>query len=263
MRNVALEAGIDSPVSLTANGERGVSDVVDHSSPGLDNMRTSSAMSSEWETQSEDDTSPLEEVAGAEIKFLLANEAKRLGLVNAHARLLPGLAHSVLRDARFGQAQARISQDLRMKGHVTQALCTNRPEVHYDDEVVALEKLHSHLKRLIDAAAFVLVGGDCVGEGNNVRRLDFETLARGRSALKGLRRQGFEDLRAGAPEALEVLRRTAPAIVELHNRLGPLCARLREEAPWATRQERDDPVFRAQFMQIYRTDEQDGAERAL
>ena len=149
-----------------------------------------------------------------------------------------------------------------MKGSVTQNLCTNRPEVHYDDEVVVLEKLHSHLERLINAAAFVLVGGDCAGEGENVRRLDFKTLAQGRSALMGLRRQGFDELRAGAPEALEVLRRTAPAIIELHDRLGLLCARLRAEAPWAARQEQDDSVFRAQFIRIYCTDEPADEERA-
>ena len=262
MRDVALEAGVDSPAPLSTNGDRGMSDIVDHSSPGVGNMRTSLAVANDWETQSEDDTSPLEEVAGAEIKFLLANEAKRLALVNAHARLLPGLAHSMLRDARFGQAQARISQDLRMKGSVTQILCTNRPEVHYDDEVAALEKLHSHLERLINAAAFVLVGGECAGEGDNVRRLDFKTLARGRSALMGLRRQGFDELRAGAPDALEVLRRTAPAIIELYNRLGPLCARLRAEDPWAARQKQDDPVFRAQFVQIYHVAEPHDGERA-
>ena len=185
------------------------------------------AATSVWETGGEEDASPLEEIAGAEIKFLLAGEARRLALVDAHARLLPVLAHSVLRDASFSQVQARISQGLRMNRSDMQALFTNMPEVRYDDEAAAFEKLLLHLEGLIDAAAFVLVGGDSVDDGDNLRRLNFEALARGRRALMGLRRRGFDELRAGAPDAVEALRRTVPAIVELRDRLAPLCARLR------------------------------------
>ena len=262
MREASLNEGIDSPASLGIEGQRGLSDVVDPSSPGQENVRWRSAVASMWETVAEEDASPLEEVATAEIKFLLANEAKRLALVDAHAHLLPDLAHSVLRDARFGQAQARISQDLRMNRYDTRAPSNSRPGVGYDDEALAFEKLFAHLTGLIDAAAFALLGGDSVGDGDNVRKLDFETLSRGRCALKSLRRQGFEELRAGSPDALDILRQAAPAIVELRNRLEPLCLRLRAEAPWVERQEEDDPVFQKQFARIYGAAEPDEGETA-
>ena len=262
MRDVALLEGIDSPAPLGAGDKTGISDIVDPSSPNLDKIHISSAVAGDWDLDGEGEPSPLEEVAGANMKFLLLNEAKRLALVDAHASLLPGLAHSVLRDARFGQAQARISQDLRMKRSAVRALHSNRREIHYDDEAVALSNLLAHLEILIDVAAFVLLAGDRGGEGDGVQRLDFETISRGRSALKRLRRQGFDELRAGKPEALEELRRTAPAIVKLRNRLGPLCARLLAEAPWAEREEKDEPVFKMQFVRIYGMAEPDSGEKA-
>ena len=262
MRDDVLREGIDSPASLDTEGERGMPEIADPSSPGLDAMRTPVPATSVWEARDEQDSSPLEQISGAEIKFLLANEAKRLALVDAHALLLPGLAHSVLRDACFGQAQARISQGLRMNKTAAQTLLTNSSGGRYDDEAAAFDKLLIHLEGLMDAAAIVLVGGDGGGDGDNVRTLDFEALARGRRTLKGLRRQGFDELRAGMPEAVEVLRQTVPAIVELRDRLAPLCARLRTEAPWAERQEEDEPVFREQFARIYGIAEREKGESA-
>ena len=254
MREGALREGIDSPSSLDDWGDGSAIYVTDPSSPGLDAMRaptnrTSSAAVSLWGTGEE--ASPLEEVAGAEIKFLMAGEAKRLSLVDAHARLLPGLARSVLRDARFGQVQSQISQRLRMNNSDTEGLFTGVSAVAYDDELAAFEKLLIHLEDLIDVAAFILVGDDSAGDGDNVRRLDTETLTRGRRTLKGLRRRGFDELRSGSPEAVESLRRTTQAIIELRDRLAPLCARLRAEAPWLEYQEEDEPVFREQFTRIY------------
>ena len=262
MRDDALQEGIVSPASLDTEGERAMPEIADPASPGLDAMRSAVLAAGVWEASGEEDTSPLEQISGVEIKFLLANEAKRLALVDAHALLLPRLAHSVLRDACFGQAQARISQGLRMNMSAAQTLLTNAPGAHYDDEAAAFDKLLIHLEGLMDAAAFVLVGGDGGSDGDNVRTLDFEALARGRRALKGLRRQGFDELRTGAPEAVAALRQAVPAIVELRNRLAPLCARLRDEAPWAEQQDEDEPVFREQFARIYGMAERGRGESA-
>ena len=251
LRDDTLREGFDSPASLDIKGESGMPGIVDPSSPGLNAMRAAGPATGVWEASGEEDTSPLEEISGAEIKFLLANEAKQLALVDAHALLLPKLAHSVLRDVCFGQAQARISQALRMSESVATTLQMSASGGRYDDEVAAFDKLLAHLEELIDASAFVLVGGDGSGDGDKVRTLNFEVLTRGRRALKGLRRQGFDELRSGEPEAIEALRRAVPAIVRLRERLAPLCARLRSEAPWAKRQEEDEPVFREQFVCIY------------
>ena len=262
MRDDVLLQGIDSPGSLDAEGERGTTEIADPSSPGLDAMRTAAPTTSMWEASDREEVSPLERISGAEVKFLLASEGRRLALVDSHALLLPRLAHSILRDACFGQVQARISQSLRMNRPAARTLIPGTPGIRYDDEAAAFEKLLNHLKGLIDAAAYVLFGGCGDPENNNVRSPDFETLARGRRALKNLRRQGFDELRAGTPEALETLRRTVPAIVELRDRLAPLCARLRAEAPWAGRQEEDEPVFREQFARIYGMAERDEGESA-
>ena len=262
MRDDVLWEGIDNPSSLDAEGERRTTEIADPSSPSLDAMRTVAPTTSVWETSDQEEASPLERISGAEIKFLLASEARRLALVDAHALLLPRLAHSVLRDACFGQVQARISQSLRMHRPAAQTLLTGTPRVSYDDEAAAFEKLLNHLEGLIDTAAYVLFGG-CGDSGNdNVRAPDFETLARGRRALKNLRRQGFDEIRTGAPVALDSLRRAVPAIVELRDRLEPLCARLRAEAPWAARQEEDEPVFREQFARLYVTAERGERESA-
>ena len=262
MRDDVLLQGIDSPGSLDAEGERGTMEIADPSSPGLGAMRAAAPTTSMWEAGDQEGASPLERISGAEIKFLLASEARRLALVDAHALLLPRLVHSLLRDVCFGQVQARISQSLRMNRPAARTLITGTPGIRYDDEADAFENLLAHLEQLIDAAACVLFGGCGNSDRDNVRSPDFETLARGRRALKNLRRQGFDELRAGTPEALETLRRTVPAIVELRDRLAPLCARLRAEAPWAVRQEEDEPVFREQFARIYGVAERGEGESA-
>ena len=251
MREETFRTGLEHPEALDMGDDRGEREVADPDSPGLDAMRGAAAVSGVWEVGIDGDgeVSPLEEVAGAEIKFLLSAEAKRLTLVEAHARLLPGLALSVLRDASFGRAQGRISQGLRTDADAVRALVSAPPEVGYDDETAAFEKLLAHLDDLIAAAAALLLGGKD-GDGG-ARALDFDTLTRGRRALKGVRRKGFDELRAGAPDAVAAFREAAPAIFELRDRLAPLCARLREGAPWATRQTEDEPRFRAQFARIY------------
>ena len=251
MRVDVLREGIGSPVSLDADAERGTTEIADPSSPSLDTMRTAVPTTAMWEASDEEDESPLERISSAKIKFLLASEVRRLALVDAHALLLPRLAHSVLRDACFGQVQARISQSLRMNRPEARTLLTNARGACYDDEAASFEKLLAHLKGLIDAAAYVLFSGCADARDDNLRTPDFETLARGRRALKNLRRQGFDKVRAGTPEALETLRRSVPAIIELREHLEPLCAQMRAEAPWAARQEEDEPVFRKQFVRIY------------
>ena len=250
LREEPLREGMDSPETLGAAADRAGREPVDPSSPGLDRMRAQWSAGDPWEGGEEDGAlSPLEILAGSDIKFLLANEAKRLTLLDAHGGLLPPLVHSVLRDACFGQAQGRISQGLRTNPAAVRALAAEPPETGYDQEAGALAALLVHLDDLMVAIAAVLVGAE--GDGGTVRRLDFETLGRGRRVLKGLRRRGFDQVRAGAPEALADLRRTAPAIVELRQRLAPVCERLQEGAPWAPRQREDEEVFAEQFARIY------------
>ena len=263
MRDDVLQEGIESPVSLDPEDGRGMPEIADPSSPGLDTMRVAPA-ASVWDAGGEEDTSPLERIASAGIKFLLASEAGRLSLVDAHAPLLPGLAQSVLRDACFGRAQARISQGLRMNRPAAQLLLSNSSAGHYDDEAAAFEKLLAHLEGLIDVAAFVLLSheGERGVDGGNVRRLDFDVASRGRRAIKGLRRQGFDELRAGAPEAVDALRRTVPAIVELRDRLAPLCVRFGAEAPWTEQQKEDEAVFWKQFARIYGVTEREEGDSA-
>ena len=258
MREETFRTGLERPEALDMGTDRGEREVADPDSPGLDAMRGTAAVSGVWEAGIDEDgeVSPLEEAAGAEIKFLLSSEAKRLTLVEAHARLLPGLALSVLREASFGHAQGRISQGLRTDVDTVRALVSAPPEAGYDDEAAAFDKLLVHLDDLIAAAAVVLLG-DKDGDGG-ARALDFETLTRGRRALKGIRRKGFDELRAGAPAAVAAFREAAPALIELRDRLAPLCARLREGAPWATRQHEDEPRFRAQFARIYGVTEPEG-----
>lgn len=253
MRDDVLREGIDSPAPLDAEGEWGAKEIADPSSPGVDAMRVAAPTTSMWESGDQEDASPLERISNAEIKFLLASEARRLALVDAHALLLPRLAHSVLRDVCFGQLQARISQSLRMNRPAIRKLVMGTPGIRYDDEAAAFEKLLNHLEGLIDAAAYALLGGSGARDSDNVRTPDFETLARGRLALKNLRREGFDELRVGAPEAIETLRRTIPAIVDLRDSLAPLCERLRSESSWTARQQEDEPVFREQFARIYGT----------
>ena len=248
----ALREGMESPEALGAAAERAGREPADPSSPGLDRMRAPWSAGHPWEGPDEDGVpSPLEVLAGSEIKLLLASEARRLALVDAHPEILLPLVHSLLRDHCFGQAQGRISQRLRTNPAAAPPLGAEPPETGYEQEAGALTALLSHLDDLMVATAAVLAGAQD-GAGK-VRRLDFETLGRGRRALKGLRRRGFDQVRAGVPEALDDLRRAAPAIVDLRQRLAPVCAWLEQGAPWAPRQQEDEKVFAEQFAHIYGT----------
>ena len=246
MREETLREGLEAPEPLSGGAGRREHELAEPSALGLDKVRAVSAAAVAWETAADEEATPLEEVAGAEIKLLLASEAKRLAPVDAHARLLPVLARSALRDARFGHAQGRISQRLRVAAAAPVANSWP-PTIRYDDEAAAFEALLAHIDDLVAVAAFLLIGEG----GGGRRRLDAGTLARGRRALKNFRRRGFDELRAGAPEAVAAIRRTVPALVELRARLAPFCARLRAGAPWEQRQDEDDAVFRAQFARIY------------
>lgn len=246
LREAGWRAGIEAPGSLGAEPGEPARDPADPASPGLAHMRgPPPAAVWDWADGGDGDGSPLDALAGTGIKFLLAGEAKRLGPVEAHGPLLARLALSVLRDARFGHAQGRISQALRT-GDAGAPPVSGAARIGYDDERAAFEALLAHLEDLAAAAYYVLTGAEAGG-----RPVDLAAAARGREALKGLRRQGFDGLRDGAPEAVAAMRGAAPAIVALRDRLAPLCARLRDGAPWNARQEEDDTVFEARFAQLY------------
>ena len=210
----------------------------------------------------------LDVLSQSEIKFLLGREADLLRLVDAHPRILPRLACSFMRDRCFGHAQGRISQAFRADPASVPALVSAPPSTTCEDVAGALEKLHAHLDTLVHAAGHVLLageGGRGAGVGDEdgagaARTLDFETLKRGRRALDGLRRRGFDGVRARAPESMEALRRAVPAIIGLRERLSAFCERLRAQAPWALRQAEDEPVFREQFARIYGVSVKEGVE---
>ena len=244
----ALRRGVDDPLPLDGGAGEVGHDPADPCSPGLDHMRAPLSSSGPWEGPDDEDAPPLERLSVAGIKILLAGEARRLAVVEAHPGRLPALALSLLRDAVHGQAQGRISQALRRDPSKEPALTRRAPEEGYDEEAAAFVNIMVHLDR-VTAAAYALAGnGDGALDG-----LDPEDLSRGRSALKAVRRRGFEDVRAGAPEALRALRQAAPAVIELRRRLEPLCERLAAGAPWGPRQREDAPVFREQFRRIYGT----------
>lgn len=251
----ALTGGMENPETLGA-AELVGREPVDPSSPGLDRMRAPWAAEDPWDGPGEDTAPPsLEILAGSNVKLLLAGEVRRLALVDAHPGVLPPLVHSLLRDACFGQAQGRISQGLRTDPAAARALVHEPPATGYDQEAEALRALLSHLDDLMVAAAAALTDGEALG--GTVRRLDLETLSRGRRVLKGMRRRGFDQVRAGAPEALADLRRAVPSIVALRERLAPVSVRLQKGAPWASRQHQDEKVFAEQFARIYGDTETD------
>ncbi len=247
MDEEALRRGVDDPLSLDGGAGEGGYDPADPCSPGLDHMRAALSPGGPWEGPDDEDASPLERLSVAGVRILLAGEARRLALVEAHPGRLPALALSLLRDAVHGQAQGRISQALRRDPAKAPALTRRAPEEGYDEEAAAFTDLLAHLDRVTAAAAYALAGDGALG------CLDPETLSRGRFAIKVIRRRGFEEVRAGAPGALRALRQAAPAVIELRRRLEPLCERLAAGAPWGPRQREDAPVFREQFRRIYGT----------
>ncbi len=221
----------------------------DPASPELDRMRATSLSRVVWGAEGEEEFSPIEKLESAGIKFLLVGEARRLALIAVHGGVVAALARSLLRDAGFGHAQGRISQALRMKDVDLATVIEEPLEIHYEDEAVSYTKLLEYLDDLVAAAAYILLGG----ENGSASELDFATLARGRRVLKDIRRKGFEGIRARESRAVEALRNAVPAILTLRERLSPLCERLTTEEKWAARQREDEPVFRAQFIRIYRS----------
>ena len=253
-REDVLREGMENPEILGAAAERAGREPADPSSPELDRVRAPWSAGEPWEGPDPDDgPSPLEVLAGSDIKLLLASEARRLVLVDAYPQILPSLVHSLLRDHCFGQAQGRISQGLRNNPTSARVLAAEPPETDYDQEAGALAALLDHLNVLVFAAAAALL--DAEDGGDTLRRLDFETLTRGRRMLKGMRRRGFDAVRAREPEALADLREAVPAITALRERLAPVCARLEEGAPWVARQQADEKVFAEQFARIYGAEE--------
>ena len=250
LREDALREGMENPAALSAAAERAGHEPVDLDSPGLDRMRAPWSAGDPWEGPDEDGgPTPLEILVGSEIKLLLASEARRLALVDAHPEILAPLVHSLLRDACFGQAQGRISQGLRTNPAAALGLVSAPPELGYDEEAAALSALLVHLDDLMLAATTALTGEE---DGRDTgRRLDIETLGRGRRVLKALRRRGFDEVRAGRPEALAALRRAAAPMVALRERLAPVCAGLQAGSPWGPRQRDDEKVFAEQFSRIY------------
>lgn len=252
LREDAVREGVENPEAMSATAERVGREPADPSSPGLDRICAPWPATDPWEGPDEDgEASPLEILAGLEIRVLLAGEARRLALVDAHPAFLPRLVHSLLRDHCFGLVQGRITQGLRTNPAAVGTLVAEPPETGYDREAGALAALLVHLDDLLVATAAALAGTE--DRCGMLRRLDVETLARGRRALRRLRRRGFDRVRAGAPEALADLRRAAPAMTALRERLAPVCARLREGAPWGPHQQEDENVFSEQFARIYGT----------
>lgn len=249
MRAAELRSGFDRPVSFGADREAGEWDPADPSSPGLDMMSDSANVAGDWQTGFDDDEeagSILERLASSEIKFLLGNEMELLELVEAHSEPLIRLVHSFLRDRSFGHAQGRISAALKKNRRDLSDLVFAAPETGYDDVVGAFEKIQFHMNDLVDAAAFVLLKGDEDDGG-----LDFATLTRGRKALNGLKRKGFDAVRNGDPDAVAEFRDAVPDIVALQELIAPLGAKLKARVPWSPRQDEDHTVFSEQFSQIY------------
>lgn len=249
MDEEALRRGVEEPLPLDGGaGEPGCGPA-NPCSPGLDHMRVAHPSSGPWEGPDGEEASPLERLSAAGIKVLLAGEARRLSLVEAHPGRLPALALSLLRDAVYGEAQGRISQALRSDPARAPALIRQAPEEGYDEEAAAFADLMAHLGRVTAAVAYALAGDADGAPGG----LDAEALSRGRAALGAIRRRGFDEVRAGAPWALAALRQAAPAVIDLRRRLEPLCKKLAAGAPWGSRQREDAPVFREQFRRIYGT----------
>ena len=219
----------------------------DPASPGLERMRAPRVSRVAWDAEGEEEASPLEEIEATGIKFLLSAEARRLALIATHGAAVAALSRSLLRDAGFGHAQGRISQALRMKDSDVAAVIAEPLDVCYEDEAVSYTRLLDYLDDLIAAAAYALLGG----ENGAAQQLEFKTLARGRRALKDIRRKGFEGIRTREPGAVEALRGAVPAILTLREHLSPLCKGLAAEETWAARQREDEPVFREQFIRIY------------
>ena len=297
MREEVARAAFETPLALGTDRDAGERDPADPGSPGLEHVHgRENVVAGGWyggagtgeaaggDVDGEDgngggngrgdesgdeaeedegrELSALDVLSQSEIKFLLGRETELLRLVDAHPRILPRLARSFVRDRCFGHAQGRISQAFRTDPASVPALVSAPPASTYEGVAGALEKIHAHLDDLVAAASYVLLAGEGEGDGDEgaARTLDFKTLKRGRRALDGLRRRGFDGVREQAPESVEAFRRAVPAIIGLRERLSVFCERLRAQAPWALRQAEDEPVFREQFARIYEVSMKEGVE---
>ena len=272
MREEAARAAFERPLPIGTDRGAGERDPADPGSLGLGHMNGYGDVASGWdhgagrrvyehhEEHVEEEVPALEALSDSRIKFLLARESDLLRLIDAHPRLLPRLARSFVRDRCFGHAQGRISQAFRKDRARVPALVSAPPEITCEGVVGGLEKIRAYLDDLVAAAGYVLLAGDGGGEEGASRVLDFEKPNRGRRALDGIRRQGFDEVRARAPDSVEAFRQAVPAIIALRERLSVFCGRLEAQAPWALRQAEDEPVFRGQFARIYPASMREGGE---
>jgi hypothetical protein len=252
MRGDELRAGFDRPVNLGTDRSAGEWDPADPSSPELHMMSDGEYVAGDWQEGIEEDEqsdSILERLASSEIKFLKGNELKLLEIVESHAHSLIGIVQSLLRDRCFGHAQGRISAALKKPKPDILDLVFAAPETGYDELVEAFGNVQASLNELIAAAAYVLLNKD--GDDDAVSGLDFTTLTRGRKALNGLKRKGFDKVRNRNPAAVEEFRNAVPDIIALRELIAPLCNKLNGVAPWSARQDEDQVVFGEQFAQIY------------
>ena len=253
MQGESLRSSFDQPMILGSDRSTGEWDPADPSSPELNQMRDQTNVAGEWRAGLEEDDeagSLLERLAESDIKFLKGSEARLLEIVERHADQIAGLGHSYLRDKSFGHVQSRISAALKKQQTDIQDLVFAPPETGFDDVVDAFEKIRAHLDDLVHAAAFVLLERD-EDDDNGVATPDFAVMSRGRTALKGLQRKGFDAIRDGNPEAIGEFRQAVPTIIALREKLNPFCEKLESGSPWAGRQEVDVPIFAKKFAQIY------------
>lgn len=255
MRGDVLRAAFDQPVNLGTDRMAGEWDPADPTSPELDMMPDQANVAGDWHAgpdegnDEEDSGSLLDRLAQSDIKFLTGEDIKLLRIVESHSQALAGIAWSMLRNACFGHAQGRISAAKRNGQKDLTELFFAAPETGFDDLADSYKKIQASLNDLVDAAAYVLLKSD--GDDDAESGLDFATLTRGRKALNGLKRKGFDKVREGDPEAIEEFRNAVPDIIALREMIAPLCTKLDTESPWSARQDEDQIVFSEQFAQIY------------
>ena len=259
MRGDELRAAFDHPVNLGTDRMAGEWDPADPTSPELGMMSDGANVAGDWQTgldkdddeegEGEGDGSLLDRLLQSEIKFLTGEDIKLLRIVESHSQALVRIAGSMLRNHCFGHSQGRITAAKRKGQTEFTELFFAAPEDSYDEVAGAFEKIRKELDDLVDAAAYVLLKSD--GDDDSNSGLDFATLMRGRKALNGLKRKGFDKVRNGDAEAIEEFRNAVPDIIALREMITPLCRKLEVEAPWLARQDEDQIVFGEHFAQIY------------
>ncbi len=253
LRGDVLRAGFDRPVSLGADRAAGEWDPADPSSlePGM--MSDRANVAGDWVSGLEDDEeedadSLLDRLVSSEIKFLTGEDISQLRIVETHAQQLAGVSWSFLRNNCFGHAQGRISAARKKARMDISDLVFAAPETGYDDVAGVFAKIQTSLNELVGAAAYVLLNKN---DDDAKSALDFATLTRGRKALNGLKRKGFDRVRNGDPEAVEAFRNAVPDIIALRELIAPLGGKLEGGAPWLACQDGDQIVFSEQFSRIY------------